>query len=170
MPNYNQYMLRIPPLIAVARVCAMPVIYVQEVHHPSMIDFGRELDGFERVHCLENATGTAIAPEVDCRPSDFWVRKRRYSSFFGTDLEILLRGLKARRLLMVGGFTDVCVHYTFMDAHQRDYICSVVEDCVAGSSQSAHDAALAAMNHLQPGCRVERDVLIAMLRSGAIAS
>jgi nicotinamidase-related amidase len=167
MPNYNQYMLKIPALIAAAREYAIPIIYMQEVHHPSMIDFGRELDGFERIHCLENAAGTAIAPEVDRRASDFWVRKRRYSSFFGTDLEILLRGLKAHRLLMVGGFTDVCVHYTFMDAHQRDYICFVAEDCVAGSSQNAHDAALAAMEHLQPGCRLKRDALIAMLRGAA---
>ncbi len=45
----------------------------------------------------------AIVPEVDRRPDDYWVRKRRYSSFFDTDLEILLRGLKATTLLMVGG-------------------------------------------------------------------
>ncbi len=166
MPNYNEYMLRIPALIAVARECAIPLIYMQEVHHPSMVDFGRELDGFERVHCLENAPGTAIAPEVDRRPEDFWIRKRRYSSFFGTELEILLRGLGATRLLMVGGFTDVCVHYTFMDAHQRDYQCRVVEDCVAGSSLSAHQAALNAMEYLQPGCLIQRDRLITLLRAG----
>ena len=163
MPGYNACMNRVPALIAAARRHAVPIIYMQEVHHPSMIDFGRELDGFERVHCLENAPATAIAPEVDRRPADFWVRKRRYSSFFGTDLEILLRGLKARTLLMVGGFTDVCVHYTFADAHQRDYVCRVVEDCVAGSSLDAHHAALNAMDYLQPGCRCQRDALIAAL-------
>jgi nicotinamidase-related amidase len=154
-------------LIAAARACAVPIIYMQEVHHPSLVDFGRELDGFERIHCLENAAATAIAPQVDRRPEDFWVRKRRYSSFFGTDLEILLRGLEARTLLLVGGFTDVCVHYTFADAHQRDYACRVVDDCVAGSSWAAHEAALAAMDHLQPGCRCNRDALIGSLRAHA---
>jgi biuret amidohydrolase len=170
MPHYEEYMQRVPALIAAARACGVPIIYMQEVHHPSMIDFGRELDGFERVHCLENSPGTAIVPEVDRRPADFWVRKRRYSSFFGTDLEILLRGLKARTLLMVGGFTDVCVHYAFADAHQRDYVCRVVEDCVAGSSYEAHEAALAAMDHLQHGCHCVRDDLISALRAWAAAA
>jgi len=165
MPNYNHYMLKIPALIACARECGVPIIYMQEVHHPSMVDFGRELDGFERVHCLENVPATAIAPEVGRRPEDYWVRKRRYSSFFATDLEILLRGLHVQDLDLVGGFTDVCVHYTFADAHQRDYACRVVEDCVAGSSLEAHEAALSAMEFLQPGCRVQRDALMAIWRA-----
>jgi len=79
--------------------------------------------------------------------------KRRYSCFFGTDLDILLEGLKANRLVLTGGLTDVCVHYTFVDAHQHDYFCRVVEDCVAGSSQRAHDGALEAMEYLQTGAR-----------------
>ena len=167
MPDYEVYMQRVPTLIAAARACNVPIVYMQEVHHPSMIDFGRELDGFERVHCLENAPRTAIVPEVDRRPDDYWVRKRRYSSFFDTDLDILLRGLKATTLLMVGGFSDVCVHYAFADAHQRDYVCRVVEDCVAGSSLSAHEAALAAMGHLQPDSRCVRDELIVALQAWA---
>jgi len=42
---------------------------------------------------------------------------------------------------------------TFVDAHQHDYFCRVVEDCVAGSSQAAHDGALNAMEYLQTGAR-----------------
>jgi nicotinamidase-related amidase len=47
--------------------------------------------------------------------------------------------------------TDVCVHYTFVDAHQHDYHVRVAEDVVGGSGQAAHDAALAAMEYLQTG-------------------
>jgi nicotinamidase-related amidase len=164
MPHYGERMRRVPALIEAARLANMPIIYMQEVHHPSMTDFGRELDGFERVHCLESDPDTAIAEEVDRRVTDFWVRKRRYSSFFGTDLQILLKGLRATTLLMVGGFTDVCVHYTFADAHQHGYTCRVVQDCVAGSSIEAHDAALAAMARLQPDCRCDRDELMSFLQ------
>jgi len=163
MPHYNEYMRRVPAVIAAARAGGLPIIYLQEVHHPSLIDFGRELDGFERVHCLENSPSTAIAPEVQPRPEDFHIRKRRYSAFFSTELEIYLRGLGAKTLLMVGGFTDVCVHYTFADAHQRGYLCRVVEDCVAGSSLEAHQSALQAMDFLQPGCLCRHDDLIAQI-------
>ena len=83
------------------------------------------------------------------RANDYFIRKRRYSCFFGTELEILLKGLSADTLILIGGHTDVCVHYTFVDAHQHDYFCRVVKDCVAGSSQQAHDASLNAMEYLQ---------------------
>jgi nicotinamidase-related amidase len=90
---------------------------------------------------------------MDFRPDDYLIKKRRYSAFFGTDLEILLRGLKVDTLLLCGGLTDVCVHYTFVDGHQSDYFCRVIEDCVAGSSEAAHEGALRAMEYLQTGAR-----------------
>ena len=49
--------------------------------------------------------------------------------------------------------TDVCVHYTFVDGHQSDYFCRVIEDCVAGSDLEAHEASLKAMEYLQTGAR-----------------
>lgn len=87
------------------------------------------------------------------RADDYFIRKRRYSCFFGTEFEILLKGLRADTLFLIGGHTDVCVHYTFVDGHQHDYVGRVVEDCVAGSSIEAHDGALRAMEYLQTGAR-----------------
>ena len=80
---------------------------------------------------------------------EYRITKRRYSAFFGTDLEILLKGLHADTLYLVGGLTDVCIHYTAVDAHQHDYRIRVVTDAVAGSSRQAHDAALRAIQYLQ---------------------
>ena len=45
------------------------------------------------------------------------------------------------------------MHYTFVDGHQHDYFCRVVEDGVAGSSRQAHEASLAAMAYLQRDAR-----------------
>ena len=53
--------------------------------------------------------------------------KRSYSCFFGTDLEILLKGLKVDTLYLIGGFTDAC----------------------GGCSVEAHNYALKAMQYLQ---------------------
>ena len=124
------------------------------MHRPDGIDFGRELDGSEDLHCIETEPGTAIAAEqTGFRSDDYLIKKRRYSAFFGTDFEILLRGLKIDTLLLCGGLADVCVHYSFVDGHQSDYYCRVIEDCVAGSSEEAHEAALRAMEYLQTGAR-----------------
>jgi len=164
MPGYKDRMLKARAAIDKARATGIPVIFLQEVHRPDMVDFGRELDGDENVHCLEDNPKTEIAvQEMDFRPTDYLIRKRRYSAFFGTDFEILLRGLKVDTLLLVGGLTDVCVHYTFVDAHQSDYFCRVIEDCVGGSSIQAHEASLCAMEYLQTGARRSLpDVVAAM--------
>jgi nicotinamidase-related amidase len=106
------------------------------------------------VHCLEGDPRTELAVEqLKITDADYTIKKRRYSAFYGTDLEILLKGLKAETLILCGGLTDVCVHYTFADAHQMDYYTRVVEDCVAGSGDAAHQASLSAMEYLQTGAR-----------------
>lgn len=64
-------------------------------------------------------------------------------------MEILLKGLHVDTLYLIGGLTDVCIHYTAVDAHQHDYHIKVVTDAVAGSSQEAHAYALRAIQYLQ---------------------
>ena len=153
MPGYGDRMRGAPGLVAAAREHGVPVIFFQEAHRRNLVDFGRELDGAEDIHLLEGDPGTEVSADLGMRDDDYFIRKRRYSCFFGTELEILLKGLGATTLILIGGHTDVCVHYTFVDAHQHDYFCRVVEDVVAGSSQVAHDAALNAMEYLQTGAR-----------------
>ncbi|HWC36265.1 MAG TPA: isochorismatase family cysteine hydrolase [Mycobacteriales bacterium] len=146
-PEWPQRIVRIEQLADAWRAASLPVIFTQEVHRASGIDFGRELDGAEDVHCLDDdpRTGLALGP----RPGDHVIVKRRYSCFIGTDLDILLRALDVRTVVLTGALTDVCVHYTFADAHQRDLHARVVTDCVGGSSTAASDAALNAMRYLQ---------------------
>lgn len=164
MPDYADRMARSKVAIEKAREVGIPVIFIQEIHRADLIDMGRETDGDEEVHCLDSNPLTALAvEELGIRPDDYKIQKRRYSAFYGTDLEILLRGLKAETLILTGGLTDVCVHYTFVDAHQCDYFCRVIEDCVAGSSFEAHQASLNAMEYLQHGAiRSIDEVLTAM--------
>ncbi len=156
---------RVIPLIEAARASNIPVIYIIEVHRPDHVDFGRELDGDEGVHCVEGHPGTRIHVRLPYREGvDYLIPKRRYSAFFGTDFEILLKGLKVDTLFLCGGLTDVCVHYTFVDAHQHDYHAHVVEDCVGGSSFEAHNASLRAMEYLQHGARCSSHDVIAAFR------
>lgn len=147
-------------ILAAARAAAVPVIFFQEVHRPSGIDFGRELDGAEGIHCVDGHPSTELVESLRPRADEFHIVKRRYSGFIGTELEILLRALKAETLILIGGLTDVCVHYTFADAHQRDFYVRVVGDCVGGSSLARHDAALDAMEYLQAGAVLSSDQII----------
>jgi biuret amidohydrolase len=153
MGGFARRVARVRQLVDHFRHEGHPVIFLREEHRSTLIDFGRELDGDEGVHCLEGDPGTAIASELGVRPDDIVIAKRRYSCFFATDLDLVLRGLGVSTLYLVGELTDVCVHYTFADAHQLDYVVRVVEDCCGGSSEAAHHAALAAMAYLQRDAR-----------------
>ncbi|BBX33765.1 MULTISPECIES: cysteine hydrolase family protein [Mycolicibacterium] len=161
MPGYDERISRTRQLLTAARSAGIPVVFFQEVHRPSGVDFGRELDGTEGPHCIDGRPGTPLHPDLLPEPGEFHIVKRRYSGFIGTDFEIVLRGLRASTLILVGGLTDVCVHYTFADAHQRDYYVRVVSDCVGGSSQYRHDAALDAMEYLQTGAVRTSDEILA---------
>jgi nicotinamidase-related amidase len=159
---------RISRLVDAARRTGVPVIFIQEVHKPSGADFGRELDGAEGPHCIEGDLETELA--IDPRPDEYHIRKRRYSAFFATELDLVLRSLDAQTLILVGALTDVCVHYTAVDAHQHGYHFRVVSDCVGGSTLPAHQAALAAMAYLQRDAVVPgADVLAALEPAGAVA-
>lgn len=147
--SYDDRVTRVSRILEAARQVKVPVIFIQERHSRTHVDFGRELDGSEGVHCVEDDPETELVPQLRPQPDEYFVPKRRYSAFFGTDLEILLKGLGAETLILCGGLTDVCVHYTFVDAHQHNYRVHVVTDGVGGSSQEAHDASLRAMSYLQ---------------------
>ncbi len=168
MNGSSQMISRAECIVETARAANVPIVFFQEAHRPDGVDFGRELDGDEGPHCIEGDVGTEFWPTLLPGPGDYSIAKRRYSCFFGTDLEILLKGLKASTLVLIGGLTDVCVHYTFADGHQHDYHMRVVSDCVIGSSEARHAASLSAMEYLQHGaCRTTTEVIEELAALGA---
>lgn len=150
------------------REVGVPIIYLQEVHRDNDFDFGRELEGDENRHCLESSPYTAVAEKELARIPDKEpiVQKRRYSGFLYTELEVCLSAFDVHpgdTLILIGGFTDVCVHYTFVDAHQRDYRLRVVKDCLEASSKERGEAALEAMRYLQHAAPVTLDEIMEQL-------
>jgi nicotinamidase-related amidase len=164
-PDFDQLTMRDKAIAMVAgcRETDVPVIWIQEVHKPHLTDIGRELDGAEGPHCLEGDPNNEIAHGLAPAPEEFHIRKRRYSAFFGTPMDIVLRSYDVDSLILIGGLTDICVLYTAVDAHQRDLSISVVTDCVAGSSLQAHDDALKAMEYLQRDALVTSEDVLAWL-------
>ncbi|TRZ95538.1 MAG: cysteine hydrolase [Dehalococcoidia bacterium] len=154
---------RINRLTDAGRKAGIPVIFTQEFHRKEKIDFGRELDGAESYHCMEGTEGVKIVKELKIEQGDYVIKKPRYSAFLKTDLELLLNGLGVMAgdtLIIVGDATNVCVHYTSAEAHQRDYRIRVVEECCAGTSLEEHEASLTAIEYLQAGGRVKLEAML----------
>lgn len=154
---------RIVELLEAARRSRLPIVFTQEVHRQELVDFGRELDGAEPIHCVEGTAGVELRPETKPLEGEWLIQKRRYSGFFATDLDLLLRGIGVDTLIVCGFLMDVCVHYTYVDAHQRDYHIYVARDATAGSSLAASEAALSAIEYLQTdSVRTTRELVSAI--------
>ncbi len=76
------------------------------------------------------------------QPQDIVLYKHRYSAFFGTHLDLVLRGRQIQTVVLTGTVTNVCVETTARDAYQREYYVVVVEDCCSALSEEDHQAAL----------------------------
>jgi nicotinamidase-related amidase len=177
-PGSDEIVARIARLIDAAREEGVPVIFTQEAHRPGGVDAGREADPGAGIgypgggpdspvppHCIEGTAGIDIVDELSPSANDFRIKKRRYSCFLGTDLDLLLRNLGVETLLVTGVDSNVCVLWTVGDAWQRDYHVRVVEDCVAGSNPEEHEAALLIMRTLvSGGVPVMSDEVIGALR------
>ena len=109
----------------------IPVIYTKELHRPDMVDFGKELSKEGLVHCVEGTEGADFVPELYPDEDDFVIFKRRHSGFYSTDLDILLRGLKKKTIILTGVPTNICFYATALDGHQLNYNIIAVSDCTA---------------------------------------
>jgi len=155
-------LLNAPKVLQKFRDLKLPVIHIRELHRADLSDFGRELDGVEKVHCLEGTSAEEFYPTVAPIEGEYIITKRRYSAFFATDLDLLLRCKGIKRLFLVGGLTDVCVRFTAVDAHQHDYHFHVISDAVTGSSWQAHKMALLNMEYLQRGANMTTEQFLAL--------
>lgn len=83
-------------------------------------------------HKIIGSPGAALMPELGPEPGDLLVdSKRRFDSFYGTNLEVLLRVLKADTVILLGANTNTCVLCTAFAAYCRDFKVIVASDCVA---------------------------------------
>jgi nicotinate phosphoribosyltransferase len=92
-------------------------------------------------HCIAGTAESEVIPELAKYPGEI-IKKKRYSAFYGTDLEQKLRKLKPEKIIVCGVCTDICVYQTVSDARNRNYIVEVPVDCVASFDEKAHYFAL----------------------------
>jgi ureidoacrylate peracid hydrolase len=110
-------------------------------------------DGTTSRILVEGTWNTQIVEELTPHATDLVVAKHRYSGFFETDLDTLLRERCITSLVFTGCTTSVCVESTLRDAFYRDYRCLLLSDCCAeaiGSDapRSNHEATLAVIEAL----------------------
>jgi ureidoacrylate peracid hydrolase len=153
-------------VLAAARTSGVKIVYLKAELRPDLSDLGpvgsrnwiahkrvgvgdrvTAPDGTKGHNLIRDTWNTQIVCELAPEPGDIVVSKRRFSGFYGTDLELILRSLGIEYLVFTGCTTSVCVESTMRDAMFRDFRCLLLADCTAepigqGLSRSNHDASL----------------------------
>lgn len=114
-----------------------PVVFVCDNHEKD----DKEFDMFPP-HCIAKTEGSQIIEEINVNPEDKIIRKRRYSAFFGTDLDLYLREKGVDELYLVGVCTNICVLYSAADARNLGYKVNIYKEGVASFDNEAHRFAL----------------------------
>ena len=107
-----------------ARANGVHVIYAND-NHLKGVDGELKLWGD---HAIRGTAGAEIIPELSAKETDFVINKRRYSGFFETDLDLLLRELKVDTVIVTGLHAHMCVRHTAADAYFRGYGVVVPQD------------------------------------------
>ena len=129
-----------------ARAKGCRVIYLVTVHHPGDAGTGpdsvhwhkegslvlyREHPELQDKLLLPGTWGAGIVRELEPERDDTVVEQPRYSGFFDTNLEILLKRYNLKYLLTVGIATNCCIEATVRDAYYRGYFSIVILDATA---------------------------------------
>jgi nicotinamidase-related amidase len=128
-------------LIDAFRVADRPIIYTRHVHHPDGLDAGNMGWWWEGM-CVEGSPESEIHKDIAPLPNEKVILKHRYSAFYNTDLETVLRCLKIEELVISGIMTNMCCESTARDAYYRDYKVFFLVDGTGSINEEMHIASL----------------------------
>lgn len=126
-------------LLDAARNAGVPVIFCNDAHRAGI---DRELKIWGD-HAIVGTEGAEVIPELNLCDSDYVVPKRRYSGFFQTDLDILLKELGVQTVVMTGLHTHMCVRHTSADAFCLGYDVVVAKEATDSFTEEDYNNGIA---------------------------
>lgn len=134
---------------------SLPVVFVVRAHRGSGVDIDKpRLSIFRSSKGLlvEGTEGTNIVKELQPISSELVVVKKRFSAFFHTELDLLLRRIGVDLIVICGVQTPNCIRATAVDGLSYDYDVVVLSDCTASSREDVQLSNLYDMKNM--GIRV----------------
>lgn len=133
VPAAQTLLPNLKEVIGFCRKAGIRVIYTSHVHRPDGSDMGRFADIYppvaNREGLVDGTPGVEIYAEIAPRDDEVVIKKHRYSAFYGTDLDVILRGQGVDTVIVTGVTTEDCCHATARDAMFRDYKVVFLSDC-----------------------------------------
>lgn len=119
------------------------VVFICDSHQENDLEFKLFPE-----HCVTGTKGAQIIDELSVEKNDVLIKKTRFSSFYNTDLDDVLKKSSATEVYVVGVCTSICVMDTVGDLRNRDYKVVVCKDGVADFDPRAHQFSLERMEKI----------------------
>jgi nicotinamidase-related amidase len=129
-------------LVTFARRKEFPVIWVRQEFKPDLSDAFLAMRKSRQQVTIQDTAGCQILDELNRQPQDPLIVKKRYSAFFGTQLDHLLEELQPSQVILAGVNTHACVRMTAIDAYQRDLPVILAVDGINSYDQEYHRVSL----------------------------
>ena len=156
----EELVLSINDLVGIVRNSGHPVLWVRQEFEPDLRDAFPEMKAKGIQITIKGTPGAQILSDLAVSPSDPVIVKKRYSAFFGTNLDEVLNQFHPDSIILAGINTHACVRMTAIDAYQRDWPVILASDCVDSYDREHHDITL----------RYIKDKLAAVLTNREIAA
>jgi len=181
-------------VLAAARRSGIKIVYLKMAFKPDLSDAGSEQsvnrtrhlwfgvgqtvvapDGRDSRVLIRDTWNTEIVGELTPQDGDIALYKHRFSGFYETELEAILRRLGIRYLIVTGCTTSSCVESTIRDAMFRDYLPVLLEDCTGEPigwdlARSNHEASLLVIERLFGWISTSTEFISALESRPAVAT
>jgi nicotinamidase-related amidase len=125
-------------LVQEFRAHGQPVIWIRQEFAPDLHDAFLDMRKYRIPVTIAGTEGCKLLAELDYQSNDMTIVKKRYSAFFGTELDALLKDLRPELLVIAGINTHACVRTTVIDAYQRDYDVVLATEGIASYDKAHH--------------------------------
>jgi biuret amidohydrolase len=140
---------RIKSILETCRQQHIPVIHVSHAFRKDGRDRGYMYDFWPVLKqgvLEEGSVGAEIYPDLTPERGETVITKHRYSAWFGTDLDIVVRNLGVDTLIICGTTTDRCTGLTAYEAFMRDLKVVFPEDANATFQDEVHRAMITSLD------------------------
>lgn len=162
-PASKQQLVRsINDLVGLLRERGCPIVWVRQEFEPDLSDAFQEMRTKGIRITIKGTTGCQIASDLAVASSDPVLIKKRYSAFYQTELDQLLRRLQPDAIILAGINTHACIRVTAIDAYQRDWETIVAADCVDSYDREHHDISMKYMKDKIAAVMSNQEILAAL--------
>lgn len=143
-------------LLRGARAVGIPVIFCNDAHREG-VDLELALWG---EHAMKGTAGAAVTAALGPEAGDYVVEKRRYSAFFHTELDLLLRELGIMTVVLIGIQAHICVQHTAAEAYFLGYDVVLCTPLIEAFTEELKTSAIGYMADMYAAKTVTTDALL----------